>query len=81
MLTKRFLLIQKVSGLLRRKEDLISLCEVHDFTGRSGNGFKTETKLKEYHAENGLLLVNGVECDPRLCHDAWIYRNMFYRHW
>lgn len=66
----------KTAYNIKSKEDLISLCEVHDFTGRSGNGFKTAAKLKEYNAENGLLLVNGVECDPGLCHDAWIYRNM-----
>lgn len=57
------------------REELINLCKRTKLTGRSGNGFPTYKKLQAFNSENGLLLINGVECDPGLIHDAWIYRN------
>lgn len=57
------------------KEQLIELCKKVELTGRSGNGFPTYKKLESFHAGNGLLIINAVECDPGLVHDAWIYRN------
>lgn len=57
------------------KENLISLCKECNITGRSGNGFSTATKLESFQDKGGILLINGVECDPALVHDAWIYRN------
>ena len=57
------------------KEQLIDLCKRIELTGRSGNGFLTYKKLKAFQSENGILVINGVECDPGLVHDAWIYRN------
>ena len=32
-------------------------------------------KFESFQANNGLLLINAVECDPGLVHDAWIYKN------
>ena len=57
------------------KEELVEACKMQHITGRSGNGFSTAIKLESYHATKGILLINGVECDPGLFHDAWIYRN------
>lgn len=57
------------------KEQLIELCKRVQLTGRSGNGFPTYKKLESFHARNGILIINAVECDPGLVHDAWIYKN------
>ncbi|WP_054742135.1 4Fe-4S dicluster domain-containing protein [Cellulosilyticum ruminicola] len=57
------------------REKLIELCESLRLTGRSGNGFLVADKLKAYKSQKGILLINGVECDPGLIHDAWLYRN------
>lgn len=57
------------------KDELIKLCDKNNITGRSGNGFLISEKLKSYDASNGTLIVNAIECDPGLCHDAWIFRN------
>lgn len=63
------------SDLKLTKKDLLALCERNQLFGRSGNGYSTAKKLASFHAESGVLLINGVECDPGLVHDAWIYRN------
>lgn len=57
------------------KEQLISICREHQLTGRSGNGFPTADKLNNFKTNDGILLINGVECDPGLVSDAWLYRN------
>lgn len=57
------------------RKNLIELCESLSLTGRSGNGFLVADKLKAYQSQKGILLINGVECDPGLIHDAWLYRN------
>lgn len=72
-------------------ERLMSACREKKLLGRSGNGYLIADKLEAYEAwrtdsgknrtESGserktaVLLINGVECDPGLVHDAWIYRN------
>ncbi len=72
-------------------ERLMSACREKKLLGGSGNGYLTADKLEAYEAwrtdsgknrtESGnerktaVLLINGVECDPGLVHDAWIYRN------
>lgn len=61
------------------RETLIQLCESLSLTGRSGNGFLVADKLKAYKDQRGILLINGVECDPGLIHDAWIYRNQLIK--
>ncbi len=72
-------------------ERLMSACREKKLLGGSGNGYLIADKLEAYEAwrtdseknrtESGdegktaVLLINGVECDPGLVHDAWIYRN------
>lgn len=57
------------------REELIALCKKTELRGQSGNGFLTYKKLERFTAKNGVLLINGVECDPGLVQDAWIYQN------
>lgn len=57
------------------REELIALCKKTELRGRSGNGFLTYKKLEQFTAQNGILLINGVECDSGLVQDAWIYQN------
>jgi len=57
------------------KAELISLCESAKLTGRSGNGFPLAQKLAAFNQDGGTLIINGVECDPGLVTDSWIYRN------
>ena len=59
----------------QNKEELLQMCREAGLTGRSGNGYATADKLAAYKAVKGTLLINGVECDPGLLQDAWIYRN------
>lgn len=58
-----------------QKEELIAKCKECNLTGQSGNRFPTATKLENFQNDGGVLLINGIECDPSLIHDAWIYRN------
>ncbi len=60
---------------INTKKELLKSLEKSGITGRSGNKFPVAEKIKAYKAQNGILLVNGVECDPGLFHDAWICRN------
>ena len=61
------------SGISR--EELYGSLEHHDLRGYGGAGFPAARKLEaaERHADHGMtLIINGVECDPGLLHDAWI---------
>jgi len=57
------------------KDELIALLKESDLTGRSGNGFEVFRKLEAFTTQGGTLIINGVECDPGLVTDSWIYRN------
>lgn len=57
------------------KEALVEICEKNDIRGGSGNGFPVAEKIKSFSKEHGTLIVNGIECDPGLYQDAWIFRN------
>lgn len=57
------------------KDELVAMVRKVGLTGRSGNGFSVAEKLENYKANRGILLINGVECDPGLVTDSWIYRN------
>lgn len=57
------------------RDKLIAVCREHKLCGRSGDGFLTADKLNKYNKSKGILLINAVECDPGLVHDAWLYRN------
>ena len=72
-------------------EKLIMECREKKLLGGSGNGYLIADKLEAYEAwragsektgtekqdagTDSVLLINGVECDPGLVHDAWIYCN------
>lgn len=58
-------------------DGIITLCRDAGITGGSGNGFPVSDKLDAIKDKNVTLIINGVECDPGLVHDAWIYRNRF----
>jgi len=57
------------------KEELMKLCKEGALTGRSGNGFDVAKKIEAFHKNNGILIINAVECDPGLVTDSWLYRN------
>lgn len=57
------------------REELYGSLKYHDLRGYGGAGFPVARKLEaaERHADRGMtLIINGVECDPGLLHDAWI---------
>jgi len=70
-------LADDIKGSLSRDE-LIQLCKESCLTGRSGNGFEVSRKMEKLHKNNGILIINAVECDPGLVTDSWLYRNKKY---
>lgn len=56
------------------RAELIQLCKESGLTGRSGNGFEVSRKIESLD-NNGILIINAVECDPGLVTDSWLYRN------
>jgi Na+-translocating ferredoxin:NAD+ oxidoreductase RnfC subunit len=49
-----------------------------NISGLGGSGFPAEKKLQailKSDATNKILIINGVECDPGLLHDAWLIKN------
>lgn len=67
--------IPKSDVTAMKKEDLISLLKNSGLTGRSGNGFSVHEKLSLLKGDNPILIINGVECDPGLVTDSWLYKN------
>lgn len=57
------------------KDELIAFCRKTELTGRSGNGFEVSRKLEAIMRTKATLIINGVECDPGLVTDSWLYRN------
>lgn len=56
-------------------ETLIEKLRCSKLTGLSGNGFSVAEKIEAFRncdANENILLVNAVECDPGLIHDEWI---------
>lgn len=60
------------------RDELIQLCKESRLTGRSGNGFEVSRKIEMFQKNNGILIINAVECDPGLVTDSWLYRNKKY---
>lgn len=60
------------------RTELIQVCKESSLTGRSGNGFEVSRKIERLHKNNGILIINAVECDPGLVTDSWLYRNKKY---
>ena len=61
------------------RDELIQLCKESSLTGRSGNGFEVSRKIEMFQKDNGILIINAVECDPGLVTDSWLYRNKKYQ--
>jgi Na+-translocating ferredoxin:NAD+ oxidoreductase RnfC subunit len=62
------------------KDDLLAALEKSGITGMSGNGFPIHSKIKTFlssNANNKILLINAVECDPALLHDEWLLANRY----
>ena len=57
------------------RDELIKLCKENHLTGRSGNGFEVSRKIEMLHKNNGILIINAVECDTGLVTDSWLYKN------
>lgn len=60
------------------RTELIQLCKESSLTGRSGNGFEVLRKIEMLYKNDGILIINAVECDPGLVTDSWLYRNKKY---
>ena len=58
-------------------EDILKKIKNSEMFGMGGAGFPTARKLQTLlnYREAKYLIVNGVECDPGLIHDAWLLRN------
>jgi ferredoxin/Na+-translocating ferredoxin:NAD+ oxidoreductase RnfD subunit len=58
-------------------KELLGLLKTKGIFGMGGAGFPTVQKLSAVleATEDKYLIINGVECDPGLLHDAWIMRN------
>lgn len=64
------------AGAIRQPdlEELQKLLEEAELTGMSGNGFLVGKKIERLKQRKsaGILIVNGVECEPGLIHDRWL---------
>lgn len=67
--------IDDVRPVYISKNELVEICEKSHLTGRSGNGFLVSKKIEALKDSGGILIINGVECDPGLVTDSWLYRN------
>jgi Na+-translocating ferredoxin:NAD+ oxidoreductase RnfD subunit/ferredoxin len=59
------------------KEDILRRIKESEMFGMGGAAFPTGRKLQTLGAskEEKYFIINGVECDPGLMHDAWLLRN------
>jgi ferredoxin len=57
--------------------DILNRIKDSEIYGMGGAAFPTSRKLQTLLAskEEKYFIINGVECDPGLIHDAWILRN------
>ena len=64
--------IAKLTG-----EDIFRRIKESEMFGMGGAAFPTGRKLQTLLAskEEKYFIINGVECDPGLMHDAWLLRN------
>ncbi len=68
----------KKEPLMVTREDLLETVCRSDIRGLGGSGFPTYRKLLAVlnsNAKDKYLIINGVECDPGLLHDAWLLKN------
>ncbi|HEX3077989.1 MAG TPA: 4Fe-4S dicluster domain-containing protein [Lachnospiraceae bacterium] len=62
------------------KDQILGRIKQGNISGLSGSGFPTTKKIDEVmnsKASKRYLIVNGVECDPGLLHDAWLLHNRY----
>jgi ferredoxin len=59
------------------REDILGRIKESEMFGMGGAAFPTGRKLQSLFAskEDKYLIINGVECDPGLIHDAWLLHN------
>ena len=59
-------------------EQLQEILRSMNISGLGGSGFPADKKLQAILTSgvaNKFLIINGVECDPGLLHDAWLIKN------
>lgn len=63
---------------------LINALEEQNITGFSGGNFSTAKKINSFANAKSVstsgekyIIVNGVECEPGLLHDEWLFQNKF----
>ncbi len=59
-------------------DEMLEKLKSHNVYGFGGAAFPTYEKIKaliEAKKPNKYLIINGIECDPGLVHDAWMLRN------
>lgn len=59
-------------------QQLLETVRSMNISGLGGSAFPTDKKLRaviESGATDKFLIINGVECDPGLLHDAWLIKN------
>jgi electron transport complex protein RnfC len=67
---------EELSSLTRVQ--ILDRIKVHQVFGMGGAAFDTHQKIMTayyYTGKEKHLIVNAVECDPGLIHDAWLLRN------
>lgn len=67
---------EELSSLTNLK--ILDRIKEHQVFGMGGAGFDTYQKIMtvfHYTGEEKYLIINGVECDPGLIHDAWLLRS------
>jgi ferredoxin len=60
-------------------EDILQQIKHSELFGMGGAAFPTYRKLETLltSEEEKYFIINGVECDPGLIHDAWLLRNFY----
>jgi len=57
------------------EKEFLDLLKTKSLAGRGGGAFPVYKKieaLKQAGGKNRICIINGVECDPGLVHDAWL---------
>ncbi len=62
---------------IESREALLALLKKSGLKGLSGSNYETAAKLECIKEAGATFIVNGVECDPGLVHDSWIYNSLF----
>lgn len=63
------------------RAEILNRIKVNDVRGLGGAGFPTYDKIQQVNLSNQkekCIIINSVECDPGLVHDAWILSQYSY---